>query len=433
VRVAELKQLFDPMDPSPVYERDLDRRTEAFIIGWATEAPRNAPLAMRVHLASAGGILDDVMPLRDAIHRYFQRRATATRRRLRDLFRQGRISLLIGILTLGTMLAFAGYLDELSNGWSFGNLLRESLIIGGWVAMWRPLEVFLYDWWPIRAQARLYDRLAVMPVDIVYEADKSLTACTKSPAAPPGEEQKGSVARPGGYMGKVDRNAESVEKSLFAGEQSHYLRLTWLLQLLLVIGLILFLVRRDWENVFLTATVILLTLIPAFLFRRYRVILPPEFQLIAALFVFLSLFLGSAFDFYYRFWWWDMALHGASGFLLGIIGFIALYVLNQTAQLPPQLKPAFRCFFGFTFAVTLGVVWEIFEFAMDRFWPALDMQSTGTGVVDTMKDLIVDAIGAAVVALMGYAYLKTGRYSFLGDAVRGFLRRNPRLLGHRRK
>lgn len=213
-------------------------------------------------------------------------------------------------------------------------------------------------------------------------------------------------------------------------ERNLYLTLTWMIQASLVIGLILFALRRKWEDVFLTSMVILLTLIPAFLSRRLRVIIPPEFQLIAALFVFLSLFLGSALDFYYKFWWWDLALHTASGFLLGIIGFITLYVLNQTDRLPPGMKPVFRCFFGFTFAVTLGVLWEIFEFAVDRLWPQFDMQSTGTGVMDTMKDLIVDCIGAALVAVMGYAYLKTGRYSFIADGVRVFLRKNPRLLGH---
>jgi hypothetical protein len=218
-------------------------------------------------------------------------------------------------------------------------------------------------------------------------------------------------------------------------EQRLYLVLTWLLQALLVIGLCLFLIRRNWENVFLTSTVIGLTLIPAFLFRRYRVIIPPEFQLISALFVFLSLFLGSALDFYYRFWWWDLVLHTASGFLLGVVGFLVLFLLNQTDRLPPGMKPAFLCIFGVTFAVTLGVVWEIFEFTMDRVWPALDMQSQMTGsaagVVDTMKDLIVDTIGAIVVALMGYAYLKTGRYSFIADGVRAFLRRNPGLITRR--
>ena len=207
-----------------------------------------------------------------------------------------------------------------------------------------------------------------------------------------------------------------------------YLTITWVIQVLLGAGLLLFLLRRNWENVFLTAVVIALTLVPAFLFRRYRVIVPPEFQLVAALFNFVSLFLGSALDFYYHFWWWDLVLHTASGFLLGIIGFVVLFVLNQTDRLPPGMKPSFIAFFGVTFAVTLGVAWEIFEFAVDRMWPHLNMQSNETGVADTMIDLIVDAAGAVIVALMGYAYLKTGRYSFIGDAVRKFVRKNPGLV-----
>ena len=213
------------------------------------------------------------------------------------------------------------------------------------------------------------------------------------------------------------------------GEGNLYLALTFVIQLLLAAGLVLFILRRNWENVFLTAGVILLTLTPALLYRRYRVVIPPEFQLTAAAFVFLSLFLGSALDFYYRFWWWDLVLHTASGFLLGIIGFVALFVLNQTDRVRPAMTPAFISFFGVTFAVTLGVVWEIFEFVMDSIWPALNMQSNETGVRDTMVDLIVDAIGAVVVGLMGYAYLKTGRYSFIADGVRKFVRRNPGLLG----
>ena len=212
-------------------------------------------------------------------------------------------------------------------------------------------------------------------------------------------------------------------------ERNLYLTLTGFLQALLAVGLVLFLLRRSWENVFLTAVVIGLTLVPALLFRRYRVIIPPEFQLVAAAFVFLSLFLGSALDFYYRFWWWDLVLHTASGFLLGIIGFVALFVLNQTDRLPAGMRPAFLSFFGVTFAVTLGVAWEIFEFAVDRLWPSVNMQSTETGVRDTMVDLIVDTLGAVVVAVMGYAYLRTGRYSFIADGVRSFVRRNPRLLG----
>jgi hypothetical protein len=216
-----------------------------------------------------------------------------------------------------------------------------------------------------------------------------------------------------------------------AEERKLYLALTYGIQAVLVIGLLLFLYFRNWENVFLTTLVILLTLVPAFLFRRYRVVIPPEFQLVAAAFVFLSLFMGSALDFYYRFWWWDLVLHTASGFLLGIIGFVALFVLNQTDRVRPAMTPAFIAFFGVTFAVTLGVAWEIVEFAVDTVRPAINMQSTETGVRDTMVDLIVDTIGAVIVALMGYAYLKKGRYSFVADGVRAFIRKNPRLLSRR--
>jgi hypothetical protein len=212
-------------------------------------------------------------------------------------------------------------------------------------------------------------------------------------------------------------------------ERSLYVKITWAVQALLGVGLLLFALRRNWENVFLTAVVIALALAPALLSRRYRLIIPPEFQLVAALFNFLSLFLGSALDFYYHFWWWDLVLHTASGFLLGIIGFVALFVLNQTDRVRPAMKPAFIAFFGVTFAVTLGVAWEIFEFACDRLWPYLNMQSNETGVRDTMVDLIVDTAGAVVVAAMGYAYLKTGRYSFIADGVRKFVSKNPRPLG----
>ena len=206
-----------------------------------------------------------------------------------------------------------------------------------------------------------------------------------------------------------------------------YITITLLIQALVSIGLVLFILRQDWENVFLTVLVLGLTLIPAFLLRRYRVYTPPEFQLISAAFVFLSLYLGSARDFYYHFWWWDLVLHTGSGFLLGIIGFLALFLLNQTDRLPPGIRPAFLCFFGVTFAVFLGVLWEITEFVIDLAVPWTNMQSRETGVGDTMLDLIVDALGAIVVALMGWAYFKSGRYSFIADGVRKFIRKNPQL------
>src|SRR5688572_6441968 len=134
---------------------------------------------------------------------------------------------------------------------------------------------------------------------------------------------------------------------------SIYLTLTLIIQVLLGVGLAIFLWRRDWENVFLTAIVILITLAPALLSKRYRIFVPPEFQLIAAAFVFLSLFLGSATDFYYKYWWWDIVLHTSSGFLLGVAGFIAMFLLNRSPALPDGIRPSFVCFFAVTFAVTL--------------------------------------------------------------------------------
>jgi len=214
-------------------------------------------------------------------------------------------------------------------------------------------------------------------------------------------------------------------------QRNIYLTLTAVLQALLVLGLVLFVLRRDWENVFLTATVIVLTLAPAILDRQFRVLIPPEFNCIAAFFVFLSLFLGSATDFYYKYWWWDIVLHTGSGFLLGIIGFVALFWLNSSDRIPRGMKPGFVCFFAVTFAVFLGVVWEIFEFVVDQFTDA-NMQSTETGVADTMQDLIVDTAGAIIVALMGYAYSRSGRYSFIADGVKKFVVANPRLFRARR-
>jgi hypothetical protein len=205
--------------------------------------------------------------------------------------------------------------------------------------------------------------------------------------------------------------------------------LTVLIQAWLALGLIVFLVRRDWENVFLTATVIGLIVFPGLVLRRSRVHVPPEFQLIAAAFVFLSLFLGSATDFYYSFWWWDMALHTTSGFLLGIVGWLVLFLLLQTDRLPRGVGPGLVCVFGVTFAVTLGVLWEVFEFAVDSLWPHINMMSNETGVADTMHDLIVNFIGAVAVGLMGWAYSRSGRFSYIVDAVRRFMRRNPRLFG----
>jgi hypothetical protein len=168
VHVGELKQLFNSIDPSPFRNRDLDPNAEEFIVGWAKDLPRDAILGLVVDLDRQAGLPDEAAVLRDAVHEFFRQRAETYRRRLRELFRQGRTSLLIGLTALAAAIAAGDFLETLMKGSRIGEILRESLTIGGWVSMWRPLEVFLYDWWPIRSEARLSDRLAAMPVRIRY-------------------------------------------------------------------------------------------------------------------------------------------------------------------------------------------------------------------------------------------------------------------------
>jgi hypothetical protein len=168
IRVAELRQLFNAIDPSPFKERDLDPRAEEFIVEWARDLPAAEPWALVVHLDRAAGRADEASILRDAIHQYFGQRAATTHRRLRELFRRGRTSLAIALAFLATSTAagnmLVGYLGESS----VSDVLREGILILGWVAMWRPLEVFLYDWWPIRAERDLLRRLGAIPVRIEY-------------------------------------------------------------------------------------------------------------------------------------------------------------------------------------------------------------------------------------------------------------------------
>ena len=197
VHVGELKQLFDAIDPSPFRDRDLDPKAAEFIVGWAKDLPHDASLALVVDLDREAGLPDEAAVLRDAIHEFFRHRAEAYRQRLRELFRVGRTSLAIGLLALAGAIALGDFLATLMKGSRIGEILRESLTIGGWVSMWRPLEVFLYDWWPIRNEARLSDRLAAMPVRIRYANANGPDAWRADwPAVSARSERKTTEAQP---------------------------------------------------------------------------------------------------------------------------------------------------------------------------------------------------------------------------------------------
>ena len=168
VRIGDLDQMFNMMDPSPFHDRDLAPDAEKFIVGWARELPPDAPLRLRVRLDRAPSdpaAAEDL--LRRAVDQHFRRRAVSSRWELRQLLRVGRRHLIVGVFGLAISLAASELMTMWAGDSPLGQLFANSLLIGGWVAMWRPLEIFLYDWWPIRADARLFDRLSAIPVTVV--------------------------------------------------------------------------------------------------------------------------------------------------------------------------------------------------------------------------------------------------------------------------
>lgn len=169
LHVASVQNLFDSLDPAPFRHRDLDPKVERYIVESARELPPRQPLALVVHLGhSADG---DAALLQRAVREYFEQRAVAERRALRHLLRNGRISLAIGLFVLAVAIVLGDLVSGLVGRYDYGEIIAHSLLIGGWVALWRPLEIFLYDWWPIRAEARLYDRLSAMPVRVTPAAE----------------------------------------------------------------------------------------------------------------------------------------------------------------------------------------------------------------------------------------------------------------------
>lgn len=166
VHVSDLKQLFNSLDPTPFQGRDLDPQAEEFIVGWARDAPADVPLGLLVHADREAASADATEIVHGAVRDHFKRRADTTRQKLRQLFRLGRRSLVIGLVFLATCIALGDVVETTLLQSRFAGIVRESLLIGGWVAMWRPIEVFLYEWWPIRAEAVLSDRLSAMVVRV---------------------------------------------------------------------------------------------------------------------------------------------------------------------------------------------------------------------------------------------------------------------------
>ena len=160
LRLRRLDQLFESYDPAPFHEKDLDPDAEEFIVSWAREYPPSTPLVFVLHLPADQRPLQPQATVQQAVANYFTYRAGLARLELRRLLQQGRSSLLVGLLFLAVCTGVRQLVVQ--------QFLQEGLLIVGWVAMWRPLELLLYDWWPIARRRRNFENLARMQVEVVF-------------------------------------------------------------------------------------------------------------------------------------------------------------------------------------------------------------------------------------------------------------------------
>jgi hypothetical protein len=182
LRVGELRQLFNSIDPSPFSERDLDTDCEEFIVSWAREFAPDRPIAVDIRLdreEPSSAVLAEIGP---AVRRHFEREASLQQLRLRRLVREGRLSLAIGLVAL--ILCIGGATAVPTPLGAFGEIVRESLLIAGWVVMWHPLEVLLYGLWPVLRERRLLERLAAAEVSLSTPA-RGVAAVSRDSASKP--------------------------------------------------------------------------------------------------------------------------------------------------------------------------------------------------------------------------------------------------------
>lgn len=197
---------------------------------------------------------------------------------------------------------------------------------------------------------------------------------------------------------------------------------------------------RSWEVFWSAVMTLILFLLPTFFAKRNKISIPAPFLMVITIFIFLSMYLGEIHHFFYRFAWWDTMLHSSSAVILAYIGFLLIYTLNKDSRAHVRLSPFFMALFSFSFALTMGALWEIFEYGVDQIL-GMNMQKarnleliydvfdTRLGVLDTMRDLIVDAVGAFVVSLVGYIHLKrkSSQDSGFWRFHQQFIEENPEL------
>ena len=165
IRLAGIGQLFDPLDPAPLAERSLDWKSEEYIVGSARDLPPSEPLKLVLYLPPAEIASVDAANVASAVRNYFDYRVDTAARGLRHLWREGRLTLAIGFAFLFICISLRQLIFAFAPG-TLPHIVAESLLILGWVAMWRPVQLFLYEWWPLRRDRDIFARLRDMPVEL---------------------------------------------------------------------------------------------------------------------------------------------------------------------------------------------------------------------------------------------------------------------------
>ena len=165
IKLSSLQQLFSSLDPAPFREKDLERDAEAYIVDSVQELSGKERLKLVFYVQGELASAEETESLPTSVHNYFEYRRWASDRELRLLFRRGRLALAIGISFLFICLMLSRLVLALGSG-LLNEVISEGLFICSWVAMWRPIEIFLFDWWPIRRQSRLYAFLTQIPVEV---------------------------------------------------------------------------------------------------------------------------------------------------------------------------------------------------------------------------------------------------------------------------
>ncbi len=165
ISLRDLNQLFNSMDPSPFHERDLDHDAEEFMESWVSEYHRDEPVSLVIHVQKFPEDPGAAKVVEQGIHHYFDYRARLNYLEFKRLMKQGRLSLIIGLVFLGVCLATVRFVTQLGHGTAFA-LMEQSLLIAGTVAMWRPMEIYLYEWWPLRRRGQILKKMSKMRVEI---------------------------------------------------------------------------------------------------------------------------------------------------------------------------------------------------------------------------------------------------------------------------